>query len=131
MAEKTKRKKWREEDMVSAMSAVKKKEMTIYSAVMKFNVPRKILDDRIKGLVRHGTKPGPRTALTPEQEDTLESYLFYMADRGYPLTRTMVKAYGWAIAKKSINGDCFNEEFGPGDHWWANFKKRHLKVTLR
>ena len=54
-----------------------------------------------------------------------------MADRGYPLTRTMVKAYGWAITKKSNNGDCFNEEFWPGYHWWANFKKRHPKVTLR
>ena len=116
--------------MVSAMTAVRNKEMTIYSAAAKFNVPRKTLDD-IKGLVKHGTKPGPSTALTPEQEDALVSYLFYMAERGYPLTRTMVKAYGWAIAKRSGNGDRFNEEFGPGEKWWANFKKWHPKVTLR
>ena len=110
MSEKNNRKKWKDEDMISAMAV---KEMTIYSAASKFNVPRKTLDDRIKGHVRHGTNPGPPTALT---EDALESYLFYKADRGYPLTRTMVKAYGWAIAKRSGNGDRFNEEFGPGDH---------------
>ena len=115
MAEKTKRKLWKDEDMVSAMSAVENREMTIYSAAAKFKVPRKTLDDRVKGLVRHGTNPGPCTALTREQEDALVSYLFYMAERGYPLTRTMVKAYGWAIAKKSGNGDRFNEEFGPRD----------------
>ena len=54
-----------------------------------------------------------------------------MADHGYPLTRTIVKAYGWAIAKKSGNGERFNKEFGPGEHWWINFRKQHPKVTLR
>ena len=131
MAEKKKRKQWKDNDMKSAISAVNNKEMTIYSAAASFNVPRKTLDDRIKGLVRHGTNPGPSTALTFEQENALESYLFYMAEHGYPLTRTMVKAYGWAIAKRSGSGDRFNEEFGPGDKWWANFKKRHPKVSLR
>ena len=131
MAEKKKRKQWKDNDMRSAMSDVNNKEMTIYAAAASFNVPRKTLDDRIKGLVRHGTNPGPSTALTFEQENALESYLFYMAEHGYPLTRTMVKAYGWAIAKRSGSGDRFNEEFGPGDKWWANFKKRHPKVSLR
>ena len=57
---------------------------------------------QIKGHVKHGTKPGPPTALTPEQEDALVSYLFYMVEHGYPL---MVKAYGWAIVKRSGNGE--------------------------
>ena len=105
--------------------------MTIYSAATRFSVPCKTLDDRIKGRVKHGTSPGPATVLTLEQEEALVSYLFYMADHGYPLTRTMVKAYGWTIAKKSDNGEHFNKEFGPGEHWWINFRKRHPKVTLR
>ena len=41
MAEKKKRKKWGDEGMVSAMNAVEKKEMTIYSAAARFSVPRK------------------------------------------------------------------------------------------
>ena len=86
MAEKKKRKKWGDEDMVSAMNAVEKKEMTIYSGAARFSVPRKTLDDRMKGHVKHGTNPGPRTVLTPEQEEALVSYLSYMADHGYPLT---------------------------------------------
>ena len=104
MVKNRKRKKWNDEDMVSAMNAVEKKEMTIYSAAARFSVPRKTLDDRIKELVKHSTSPGPVTALTLEQEEALVSYLFCMADHGYPLTRTMVKAYGWAIAKKSGSG---------------------------
>ena len=73
MTQKKKRKNWKDEDMISAMSAVNSKEMTIYKAVAMFNVPRKTLDDRIKGHVKHGTKPGPPTATTPEQEDALVS----------------------------------------------------------
>ena len=131
MVKNRKRKKWNNEDMVSAMNAVEKKETTIYSAAARFSVPRKTLDDRIKGRFKHGTSPGPVTALTLEQEEALFSYLFYIADHGYPLTRTMVKAYGWAIAKKSGNGEHCNKEFGPGEHWWINFRKQHPKVTLR
>ena len=63
--------------MVSAMSAVEKKERTIYSAAARFSVPRKTLDDRIKGRVKHGTSPGPVTALTLKQEEVLVSYLLY------------------------------------------------------
>ena len=63
--------------------------MTIYSAAAKFSVPRNTLHDRIKGLVKHGSKPGPSTILSAEEEQALEAYLFYMADHGYPLTKTV------------------------------------------
>ena len=36
-----------------------------------------------------------------------------------------------AIAKGSGNDGHFNQEDGSGEHWWANFRKRHPKHTLR
>ena len=46
-------------DMFGAIyGSCKKKEMSVYSAAAKFNVPRKRLDDRIKGHIRHDTKSG-------------------------------------------------------------------------
>ena len=42
------------------------------------------------------------------EEDALVVFLLYMADRGFPLTRTMVKAFAWALAKRSGNEDRFN-----------------------
>lgn len=131
MAQKVTRKQWKDEDMVSAMSAVRNKEMTIYKAAAHFKVPRKTLDDRIKGHVQHGAKPGPATVLSAKEEDALVSYLIYMADRGYPLTRTMVKAFAWAIAKRSGQEGRFNRETGPGERWWVNFRQRHPQITLR
>ncbi len=76
--------------MESAMGAVKSKEMTVYKVAIHF---RKTLDDRIKDRVSHANKPGPSTVLSASQEAALESYLLYMADHGFSLTRTMVKAY--------------------------------------
>ena len=94
--------------MVSATNAVEKNEMAIYFAAARFSLPCKTLDDRTKGRVKHGTSPGSVTVLTLEQKEALVSYLFYMADHG---------SYGWAIAKKSGNGERFNKEFEPGEHW--------------
>ena len=50
---------------------------------------------------------------------------------GFPLTRTMVKTFAWALAKRSGNGDHFNAETDPGEHWWTHFKSRHPEITLR
>ena len=82
------------------MDAVKSGRFTITAAATQFSVPRKTLDDRIKGRVTHGSKPGVSTALTFIEEESLVSYLMYMANHGFPLTRTMVKAFAWSIAKR-------------------------------
>ena len=56
---------------------------------------------------------------------------FLMADHGYPLTKTMAKAYAWAIAKRTGKGDHFNSEVSSGDHWWHNFRHRHPQISLQ
>ena len=116
------RKTWADNDMVSAMDAVKSGHFTITAAATQFSVPRKTLDDRIKGRVTHGSKPGVSTALTSIEEDSLVSYLIYMANRGFPLTRTMVKAFAWSIAKRC--GTC-------DEKWWTLFKQWHPQLALR
>ena len=75
--------------MVKAMESVKE-GMSVRGASMKFSVPHKTLEDRVKGRVPHGTNPGVKIILSKTVED--------MAKRGFPLTRTMVKVYAWAIA---------------------------------
>ena len=85
----------------------------------------KTLDDRVKGRVKHGTKPGPDTVLTVEEDAALVSYLVYMAEQGFPLTQTMTMAFARAISKRSGTANRFNPETGPGKHWWSNFCKRH------
>ena len=43
----------------------------------------------------------------------------------------MTKAFTWAIAKRSGKAEWFNSEYGPNEHWWVNFGKRHPKLSLQ
>ena len=88
-------------------------------------------DDRVRGCVRHGMNPGPCTALTVEEESALTSYLLYMAERGFLLTTNMARAFAWAVLLRSGTQGHFNEESGPGKHWWQNFRACHPELTLR
>ena len=80
-------------DMVAAINAVKTNQITISAASKHFHVPQKTLDDVIKDHVEHGSMPGRNPVLSAVEEDALVVYLLYMADRGFPLIRTMVKAF--------------------------------------
>ena len=113
-----------------AMTDVREGKLTAYAAAKRYNVPRRTLDDRIKGRVEHGTNPGPSTVLTSEEEASLVAYLLYMAQHGFPLTPTMTKAFAWAIAIRSGKGHRFSD-VGPSMHWWTNFRRRHPQLTLR
>ena len=85
---------WEDNGIVSAIETVKAGQSTIAAAASRrISVPRKTLDDLIiKGRVTNDSKFRLSTALTPIEEDTLISYPIYMANCGFPLTRTMVKA---------------------------------------
>ena len=47
-----------------------------------------------------------------------------MASINHPLSVAAVKAFAWAIARKSDCPNRFILETGPGDKWFRNFKKR-------
>ncbi len=51
--------------MLKAMENVRESKLIVYAAAKQHDLPRKTLEDRLKGSVQHGTNPGPCTALTP------------------------------------------------------------------
>ena len=109
---KVKRKTWEDKNMRDALKAVVEDGKSVSGAAKRFNVPRRTLDDRVKGRVRHGSRPGPKTALSKEEEDALCSYLIYMAERGSstPRKRKETKGKGEAeergakASKKNTSG---------------------------
>ena len=113
------------------MKAVQEEGMTVSGASKQFSVSRKTLDDRIKGRVKHGCKPGPSTALTAEEESALTAYLLHMAEHGFPLTSNMAMGFAWEVSLRSGTQDRFNADSGPGKHWWRSFRSRHPELTLR
>ena len=48
---KKQRKLWKDEDMVATLESVNKKELTVAQAATTYSVPRKTLDDGVKGRV--------------------------------------------------------------------------------
>jgi hypothetical protein len=96
----TKRKQYDGEQMERAISAVKQKKMKIRLAAKEFQVPKSTLSDKLKGRYK-GMKPGPRTELTDEEEKALVHFLLYMANQGFPLTRSMTRCFIIDIIKQS------------------------------
>ena len=119
------------ESMNLAMEAVNDGTMNVTKASRIFQVPRQTLKDRVCGKF---TKAGGghATELTVEEENVLINYIKFMAKSSHPISVIQIKAFAWAIVKKSGRPSRFNEDNGPSWKWWRGFKKRHhAEITLR
>ena len=122
----SKRKQWTEEQMLSAIEAVRK-GMAANKAAMLHGIPRSTLKDRLSGRVRHGTKPGPHPYLQPSEEKELVEYLRTAARIGYGKTRREVKsiAENVAIEKGMLKAARIS------NGWWRRFMERNPSLRLR
>ena len=112
--------------MVSAVEAVKR-GMSVLRAATLHGVPRTTLQNRVKGRVKHGDKPGPNTYLTPAEEEELASFLMEVARVGYGKTRREVKLLVEAVAREK--GVLRGERISDG--WFRRFLERRPNVSLR
>ena len=56
------------------------------------------------------SKVGRKKDLLEEEEQALKGYIDYMASINHPLSIPAVKAFAWAITKRSSNPNRFNRE---------------------
>ena len=68
---KRKNMQWNEENMASAIAAVKSGMMPQRKACQEFQVPRSTLQDHLSNRVMPGITPGRKTKLSNEQEKNL------------------------------------------------------------
>ena len=76
--------------MRDAMEAASSGNISINKASELYGVPKTTLKDRLSGRVAHGTKPGPKPYLHPEEEKELVDHLTKLSDTGLPKTRREV-----------------------------------------
>ena len=76
--------------MCDAMAAASSGNVFINQATELYGVPKITLKDRLSGRVAHGTKPGPKPYLHPEEEKELVDHLTKLSDMGLPKTRREV-----------------------------------------
>ena len=80
-------KTYSEEAMATAVFAVKSRGFRVARAAREFSVPRKTLDDRVKGKISLTAERGRPKSLSEDEEDALKEYLLYMSSHGFPFTR--------------------------------------------
>ncbi len=81
-----KRKKWTDDQILAAISDVKK-GIPSNQAADAHGVPKLTLKDRISERVMHGVSPWPARYLSTEEEALLADYLLKSSDIGYSKTR--------------------------------------------
>ena len=100
--------------MEEALQAVRD-GMGVNKAAELHGVPKTTLKDRVSGCVAHGSKSGPVSYLTSQEEKQLADYLLEVAEAGYGKTRKPVKAMVEGIAKEK---GIIPSDKKISDGWW-------------
>ena len=78
--------------------------MSVRKSAIGHGVPRKTLEDHVKGRVSM-KPPGPALQLNEEEEVALVNYIKYMSRQGFPMTRDIIRKFIGAIFKKRWKED--------------------------
>ena len=120
-------KKWKDDNMLAAMQAVRSGQCGANKAARLHNVPPTTLKDRLSGRVKHGDKPGPDPYLTEAEEEELSTFLMNCSKIGYGKTRREV----FGIVQRTIKKKGRSVENFNGEGWWTRFMARHPELSLR
>lgn len=122
------RHRYRQEDLLRAISAVVEDKMSFRSAAKEFGVPNTTLRDRIQ--MRVSANLGRPAVLTMEEENTMAERLVLMSEWGFPLTKLdlqlLVKGYLDALGRETRW-----PENKPGRGFVKRFFRRHPELTVR
>ncbi|XP_042578889.1 uncharacterized protein LOC122137193 [Cyprinus carpio] len=125
-----KKKQYSKEKLKEAAEEVKA-GASLRATAKKKGIPHITLQDYIKNKYVH--TPQPNLALTPGEEEVLLSFIFWMSDHGFPVTRSLVKVLAVGIIKERGRTETttVNLEKGPSDVWWSRFKAHHPELASR
>ncbi|VDI33661.1 Hypothetical predicted protein [Mytilus galloprovincialis] len=122
------KKQYLQESLDKAIGAVNSNKLSISKAATEYGVPRTTISDHVNGKYDNHLN-GPSKMLTDEEETSLINYVKYMAERGFPLTRRMLKAFVISIIEKSGRTTLFNMEKGPSNKWVNKLLNRHPELS--
>ncbi len=115
--------------MERALDAVIHQGVGVSRAAANYGIPKTTLYDNATGRVLPGSRSGPRTYFTVEEEALLVCFLIKSAEIGYPYTRLQVLSLveTMLIRKNEEKTGASSVTHG----WWARFCKRHPEVSLK
>lgn len=89
---------WTQEQLSNALNAIKIENMSVYRAVITFNIPRKTLERRLKKNNPRKGHLGPGTTFSLENERRLCRHIQKMQSMGFPLTRSDLRTIVFKFA---------------------------------
>lgn len=136
--ERKKKGMWDTNNLKLAIHNVLNQKMTMREASERFNVPKSTLFDKVK-LLKQGTevefKPVMgrfKKTFSEEYEQLLEFHVKDLANRCMPLSKKEFLKLAYELANKLKVPHRFNNEKKiAGKHFYDNFMKRHLDLSLR
>lgn len=110
----------------------------ILTAAKEFKVPRQTLQNYLKR-GNNAKKSRGQTIFTDKQEQSLQSRIFYLSERGFPLTTDYLRKIAYEYAKKLSRRKMLENKIPEtwvrdnkaSYDWYLSFKKRHPNVTVR
>ncbi len=117
-------KHWDDDTLEKASKAVSY-GMSIRRASEEYDIPRSTLHDHISGRIMFGAKSGPKSYLTPTEEDELVNFLSGMNSVGYSRTVKQIIE----IVQAACDAKGIHVKVSPS--WWKSFKGRHDNLVLR
>ncbi|CAC5395166.1 unnamed protein product [Mytilus coruscus] len=114
-------KKYTHEQLCEAVDQIKRGILTNTRASKRFDIPRKTLDDYLKGKRTIGKKSGQKPYLTQSQDSSLANYVKYTCERGFGLTRKVLHIVAFSIVQRTGS----SSKSSPSKKWCQRFMKRH------
>lgn len=116
-------------DVKSALDAIGK-GVTLREASDHFGVPKTTLHAKLHNHSPLECTKGPSTILSKEEENDILSWIFYSAEKGFPVNKVQLLD----CIQKYLNDNNKVTVFKhnrPGKHWYSSFMRRHPQLSLR
>ena len=122
-------KKYTVDAMKNAIEAVRRGASVSYAS-KQYGIPRVTLMYKVKGKYDVDCRMGPDTVLKAEEETLLVTWLFTIADAGFPATRLQLLDSVQILMEKLKRPNVFKNN-RPGQKWYQCFLRRHPELAER
>ncbi|XP_053380270.1 uncharacterized protein LOC128548809 [Mercenaria mercenaria] len=121
-----------EEIFEKARKLVKNEGYSLHKAANELNIPYSTLKDHFNGRYKDCvTQFGQSPLLDAQDELNVVNYAIFMASRGIPLTRPVLKRIALEIIMQRGGDERVNKATGPSDQWVRRFLQRHHSLSVR
>lgn len=125
----SKKLQYSEQDLQNALLAVEN-GMSFYKASQIYNIPKTTLLYKKSGKTPMARRMGPETILSEEEENLIVKWIFYVGDRGFPVSKDYLLDSVQVLVKKSKRPNPFSNN-RPGRKWYEAFLRRHPEISVR